>query len=469
MIDLWWQGLPDNPNSEVKVCVRVNATGTVGLTVNGVRETRNANTAVEDGNIEITIPGLESGLRHGFSLDFNGSDYLTVSAGDERALRTFSASGKYKVAYGSCDALNEPFTHGYVMVERGCDVLALLGDTPYVDTGTRTGLWGEDVVDITTDDSLSNFYAYYRRFFRKTGMLHVMQRMPIVRMWDDHELGGDNWDHSLTQANSGGAGANMGYTTQAEVDAHFSRAQQAFATYSKCNPSNSDSGVAAQAPFQAAAAASNYPAQYFRFTLGDTEYFMTDNISHRGLIGAADRTTYGLADADATMLGTTQKTWFKSAMANSAASNQVWLNTKKTYANINDNGDGYDKVGSGTTWPGFIYERDELVAYFHANCSNYVTVSGDRHSMSIASLNAATDTYNHVMVCACPFGTANVNSQGTGFNTYIKKIIEKANFGIVEETENLNVSIIDYQNKKRWSGDIVGNALVYNQAKVAMG
>lgn len=464
-IDIWWQGLPDNPPTEAKVCVRSDANGTVGLTVNGTRFTAAALTATDDGNVSITATGLSPNRRYSFSLDFDGTPAFTST--DEK-LRTFDTSSSYKVGYGSCVSVNEIMWYGYYAAEN-CDAFVFMGDAPYLDTAAGT-YRGETLVDISDDQTISNIYAFYRAFHKTPGVEYLGHRMPVLKMWDDHELSGDNWDHTVAQANSGSGAANPNLTLQSEVDAIFATCQSAFEAYSKGNPSNADSPTN-EAPFMADAAASAYHAKYYRFTIGNTEYFIVDCITHRGPVAAATRTAETLADADARMLGDNQRAWLTTKLAASTATSKVVASGKKTYENTTDNGDIWDAIGSGTTWPGFVTERELLLDYIEANIVGCSFIAGDRHSFSLINQSSARgEARDHVCVVACPLGENQVNSQGAGFNDNVVAIGEYSNMGICEgKSDRMSYSVVRTGGYVVWNGDVLStdNKLYYEP--VSMG
>ena len=473
-IDLWWQGLPDSPSTEAKVVVRVSVTGTIGLTVNGIRFTAAGVTTSSDGIISLVATGLTEG-RYGFTLDFNGTDYLTVFADDERALHVFSDSEKsLKIAYGSCDSRLIPTGFFKNMWEKGAQILALLGDCPYTD-GATGDYYGVSVIRLKDDTTLSNFYAFNRGFHSDPAVIWIGHRMPIIKMVDDHEYAGDNWDHTAIQATSGNGdisdGAGAGSLTQADVDNAFINANLAWIAYALGNPSNSDSGVAAQAPSEASAATSNYPAKYFRTTINGVELFVTDQISHRDPIR-------DVAGASKTMLGTTQEAWLLARFAANTTRKSVWVTTKKLFANTTDNSDGWGAQGS--TFPGYHHERDVVAS---AMPNGMITISGDRHCASIAATNTDDgDAYDSVNVCACPYGGQQVNaSQGVGYATNVRWLgAPKSVAGeilksysviglLVFDGEYTESRIYNYKNELAWQGRVVvgSKKLSYPTTKVS--
>lgn len=459
--------MPNSPTVESKVCVRATVTGTVGITVNGTRFTASADTTVNDGNVAVTITGLLPDKRYTWTLDFDGTDHAMYSG--TKGLITLPVTGEVKVGYGSCTSSAETMTYGYYAAGRGYKVFFLLGDTPYLDTGAND-TWGVTTVDGSANIDFDSLAPFYERFHKTPGVKYLGERCILIRMWDDHELLGDNHDHTIAQANSGGAGANISAATQNDVDTMFLVCRKVFEAYSLCNPTNADAGVAAQAPFMADAAAANYPAQYFRTTIGDAEFFVTDCISHRGPVAGATRTTESLADADAVMLGSTQRTWLTTRLGASTAINKVWVTTKKTYANNTDNGDGWDYLS--TTWPGFVTEREIVLDYVEANVTGFSSISGDRHAQTVVDQSSARgQARDHFNLCACPLGTQQVNSQGSGFNDHVVQITEESCMGeLVVTALGITYSLVGTANTVGWTGQILAgsNALSYPEIAIAV-
>ena len=85
-----------------------------------------------------------------------------------------------------------------------------------------------------------------------------------------------------------------------------------------------------------------------------------------------------------TMLGKTQKAWWKSTMQGSDATWKLWGNEvpmmRMLVKNVN-NALGFDRVLDGDAWDGYPFERKELLSFLRtSNIKNVVVLTGDIHA-----------------------------------------------------------------------------------------
>lgn len=85
-----------------------------------------------------------------------------------------------------------------------------------------------------------------------------------------------------------------------------------------------------------------------------------------------------------TMLGATQKQWFKDTMRLSNATWKLWGNQVPLMRFFIRNTDGYlvvDRLMNGDAWDGYAVERNELMTYLRdQNIDNVVVLTGDIHA-----------------------------------------------------------------------------------------
>lgn len=323
-----------------------------------------------------------------------------------------------KVGWFSCAQRASANTGLVRMVERGPNVILGQGDNIYV-ADFAAALFGSTTTAAAYNTSVANIYAHYTQAFNSPGYLAIQawrassSSNKYYYMLDDHEFGGDNWDWTITQAQSQNpiGGTNAGVPFQSEVDAHgwncIQAFQQAIAAYAD-NPTNTDSGVAAQRPSGNAGvvvttAASQFPPLYFRSghyfngtaapagSSGNVEIFTLCNLVHRSPIADADNGTK-------TMLGTTQLAWLEARLSASSATWKVINTSKKTYkSSSGDNGD---------TWGQYTNERNAILDYIAANnIKGVVWLTGDKHVPHVISLATSRgDAYDHVCIEASPIG-----------------------------------------------------------------
>ena len=430
MIDFWYKVRATDTSQAI--FVRCTANGTVSIAVNGQTFSALADTTVNDGTVIIDVTGLTD-KKVPWTLSFDGSVYGEYSG--DKGLSGWPKTPA-KIAYGSCEDERSVLHVGYQAVKQGACCFCFIGDTPYT-VLTRTA-WGESTTNAGQVTTTDNFNAYSRRFRKNPGFQYVGHRIPCFFMADDHDYWpGDNWDHSLDNANSnaGGEAVQPPVTTQAEVDAIWLIGNASRRIYHAGNPINTDSDAATQKPPASTLTDADYPVNYFRTQIGDVEIFVPDLISHMDNVRTA-------ASATKTRLGTTQKAWLLNHLAQSAATYKVILSSKKTFANTLDNTDTWAAVGVNL---GFENERDEILSSIHAASSwavsgGVVWGTGDRHCPAVH----AQESPDHVAVNACPMGQN--KHEGGDFTATTRWIGVRPNTGLLLNPNKSESALLGGQN-----------------------
>lgn len=333
----------------------------------------------------------------------------------------------FKFAWLSCVEPWAPTPALRHIMAHGVKAIFLQGDTPYsYKTGSAFGLTS---TALTASSTVADFVAHHAQQWASDDWAALRawataNGVPIYYMPDDHEWGGDNWDHTLTQANH--ASFNIGASDQAAVNAHWWAGIQAARQYMTSNPANLDAGVVindrpSQALVGDSPPASQYPINYYRVGYDENgnisstpviEFFAIDCISYRSPISATD-------NASKTMIGATQKAWLKTRVVSSSATFKAIMSNKKLFRNL-----GADNTD---TWGFYTTERDEILAHFNSSgVTSAPWLVGDRHvpnvSQGLVSAGAAADA---LCVCACPTGVVNNTDNGnmtyTNHHTWIYK------------------------------------------------
>lgn len=440
-ISFWWLG--HATSNSARVCVRTTTTGTVTVACAGQSFTASADTAVADGVVAIDVLGLEPNKAYPLTI-------TDASAAVERGtLRTMPLTGG-KVAFISCETRMRPLDGlAQNIIAFGANALVHQGD--YIYTSENLSNYnGETAPAIVTASTNANYAMHWRQTKRRSANRLRETTIPTYMMWDDHEFGGDNWDHSITQAQSQLNVASGG--TQAEVDASWWAARQAASWYSIGNPLP-DSGTTAEKPAGAAAgtSVSQYPVGYYRNTIGDMELFHIDCLSYRSLLTSTD-------NASKTMLGANQKAWLKARLAASTARFKIISSSKTTYFATSG--------GTGDDWTKYSTERDELIAFIQANkITGCVWMCGDPHS-SFVVYDASR---GHIAVTANPAGVDHL-PQVAGYPSFVTWKQQgqvggltnlPAVFGLVEALgDTLLIRIIDQYGAELWRGTLVAGANV---------
>ena len=243
----------------------------------------------------------------------------------------------------------------------------------------------------------------------------MAERVPVYKMWDDHESVGNDFDHKLVNVNV--APWTTPFSTQADVDAAFLLARTANDTWAKGNPDCDWPNAADWKPAAAAAgtSATNYPPRYFSKQIGAASFHVIDCISHRGAFDTADAGTLIEDDATAhTILGRPQKLGLKAKLMRSNTGFNVVMSGKCVWRGaISSNNKGISD---------FPTERADLLQWIGRFGRGVIWCTGDVHTPYVVNSEI------HGMVNACPLGQAQQDGTssprlGTG---YIENIVWKA-------------------------------------------
>ena len=226
------------------------------------------------------------------------------------------APGVFTVAFGGCAGYTPANERVWdTIAAHAPQALLLLGDNVYVDLPQHPGPFHD--------------YTYYRRQSRPE-FRRLVSATPVYAVWDDHDAAVDDiWL---------GPYADRPAWKQPMVE-HFQR-----------NWNNPASGSA------------SHPGVWFRFSIGDVDFFLLDGRTYRTNPFIEERS----------MLGPVQKAWLLEGLRTSDA-------TFKVIASPVSWVDGA-KPGSRDTWFGFPEEREEIFRFVEENdVAGVVLLSSDRH------------------------------------------------------------------------------------------
>ncbi|UZJ54319.1 hypothetical protein CBS101457_003639 [Exobasidium rhododendri] len=223
-----------------------------------------------------------------------------------------------------------------------------LGDLIYADVPRYEG------------PSVSAYRKLYRNLFSSESFRQVYERIPIIGIYDDHEVennwGGQQLVESMEQGEVVG-----GETYKVKDLESFPSAQQAWKEYvGGGNPEALES-----------------QENYYTFRYGDTAFFVMDTRKHR--------TPHQLPDDEAkTMLGYKQRDAL-----------YRWLgavNTTATFKFVVSSvpftslwGGPLDVDGKKDSWAAYTHEREDLLSVMQY-IPNIIVLSGDRHEFASVSL-----------------------------------------------------------------------------------
>ena len=226
------------------------------------------------------------------------------------------APGTFTIAFGGCAGYTPANERMWdTIAAHSPQALLLLGDNVYVDLPEQPGPFHD--------------YTYYQRQSRPE-FRRLVSATPVYAVWDDHDAAVDDiWL---------GPYVDRPAWKQPMVE-HFQR-----------NWKNPASGSA------------SHPGVWFRFSLGDVDFFLLDGRTYRTNPFVEERT----------MLGPVQKAWLLDGLRASEA-------TFKVIASPVAWADGA-KPGSRDTWSGFPEEREEIFRFVEENgVRGVVLLSSDRH------------------------------------------------------------------------------------------
>ncbi len=224
--------------------------------------------------------------------------------------------GTFVVAFGGCAGYTPDNERMWDTIAAHAPLaLLLLGDNVYIDLPEPPGPFHD--------------YTYYQRQSRPE-FRRLVSSTPVYAIWDDHDAAVDDiWL---------GPYVDRPAWKQPMVDL-FRRNWN--------NP---------------AYVSESHPGVWFRFPLGDVDFFLLDGRTYR---------TNPFAE-EPTMLGPVQKAWLLDSLADSQA-------TFKVIASPVAWADGA-KPGSRDTWSGFPEEREEILGFIEASdISGVILLSSDRH------------------------------------------------------------------------------------------
>ncbi|KAM0754931.1 Metallo-dependent phosphatase [Meredithblackwellia eburnea MCA 4105] len=236
-------------------------------------------------------------------------------------------------------------------VERqGVKFLLFLGDYIYADTPVYPGPKKEA------------YWTRYRQVFASPWMKALVEKIPMIAIWDDHESFND-WSESVALKHP----------------ERFPPAQTAYETYlGQANPAPSvgdtDSTSATMGEDEGGRG-----VHYYDFRYGDAAFFVWDTRSFRSANKAVD-------DDSKTMLGERQKVVFLDWLAkvNQTITWKFVVSSVPlmTLWSLTDD-----------TWSAFQTERDALLDVMQY-IPNVIVLSGDRHEFAAASIRTTITEFS---------------------------------------------------------------------------
>ena len=355
-------------DNDVKIRLIVTAVDNSGLlgtntalTGTALLDTKVTAYGAYDSTIRHKLTGLSAGTTYYYQ--FVAGSVRSKVGRFKTAPATTAEVSQLKFAFITCQdwTINHWAGYQHIVDNEEIDFFLHLGDYIYETVGEdfQTGAVESRHTTLTLPDgvyksgnsgakyaSTLNDYRYLYKTYRTDSRLQAMhERFAMIAIWDDHEFSDDCWQDAETYDvgtynSSTGAGDN---TRQTSRRLHANRAWYEFipADISFDSASTSINGIQIYRDFQF--------GQLAHLVMTDERLYRADHMIPEALIGSstgsrymvpasyrtsfesakiAAATTAGLADtlSPVSMLGTTQRAWWKTKMSSATTTWKLWGN-----------------------------------------------------------------------------------------------------------------------------------------------
>ena len=267
--------------------------------------------------VRLSITGLTADTEYFYAIEIDG----TIDMSKIGTFKTIAAGGSLSFRCAFAGDATTGSSHGIFDTIRAADPLFFIhmGDLHYQ--------------NIAVNDT-DMFEAAYDAVLNGARQHQLFREVPTVYIFDDHDYGDNNSDG-----------------TSPSHDAALTTYRRRVPHYPLVETGDTD-------------------PVYFTFEVGRVMFIVTDLRSEATPDAATD-------NSSKTMMGTTQKTWFKSLLSDPGNSGKlfVWVCSRVWGATT---GAGKD------SWGGFNTERVELADHIKANCAGrFLVLSADMHALAI--------------------------------------------------------------------------------------
>ncbi len=293
-----------------------------------VGEYSHTSTPSTDYTVVIRLHDLLPNTKYYYSIQVNDQ---VVHSGLSQSFMTRSSPRnptQFSVAFGGGAGYTPPFERMWDTIRtHDPSALLLLGDNVYIDIPEMPGPFHD--------------YTYYRRQ-SQPDFRRLVSEVPVYTIWDDHDAATDDvW---------------LGPYVKKPIW------KMPLLSVFKNNWNNPGYG------------SSKWPGCWYKFSIGQVDFFMLDGRTYRTNPFKEDKT----------MLGPEQKTWLLNALGNS-------IGTFKVIVSPVPWTDGA-KPGSHDTWSGFPKEREEIFTFLAQNgIDGTILMSADRHRTDYWKVDRAGD------------------------------------------------------------------------------
>lgn len=266
------------------------------------------------GVYKVALTGLTANTTYYYAAQV-GSTRLEIRS--FKTLPVVDSPASFSFGFASCRNKDVPVNVYTDMAARGPLFNLLIGDMHYRDINT------------TIQD---DYRAAYNEFLEQPTVVNLMRTVPTDYIYDDHDWCGND-SHATSQ------GAATAKATYRERVPHYTLAQP--------------SGNGAE----------------HTFIVGRVRFIVLDCRAYRSQNGAVD-------DASKTMLGATQKAWFKDLLQNPTTPVTIVISSVGW---IGGPDAGQDH------WGNYDTERTEIAPFIAASTSKVIFLSGDAHMLAVDS------------------------------------------------------------------------------------
>lgn len=331
-------------------------------------------TAVRDFTARSTVSGLKPGTEYFYRFSTKATD---SPVGRLRTLRPADSNEPVRIGVMSCQSYEAGYYTALagLAAEPDLDMVVGLGDYIYEQNFYDGPAERADRLGANKDgdvQTLAEYRSKYRLYKADRNLQAMHHLFPFVSVWDDHEVEDNYREGGPDSASTDPENFANDNTTPRRVP--FKERQRAgYLSYFEYMP------IVRRKPTQ------NVIYQTIR--LGrHAEVFLTDQRQYRSPQPCADQIAVPCAEAASagrTMLGATQKAWFKDALKASRATWKLWgsevmLMGWDSAPGVQLNQDG---------WDGYKAERTEILEHVLANdIKNLTVLTGDIHTFVAGSL-----------------------------------------------------------------------------------
>jgi alkaline phosphatase D len=442
---LWTRVQPDAPTANVAVAYQVAKTADFA----DILTQGTFNTGSEtDYTVRIKLTDLEPGTYYYYRFIY---DRTSSRVGRTKTAPALDSNTEVKFGFISC----QDYTNGYyavlgLLAQEDIDFVVHLGDYIYETTGedfqgkTRaiqlpdgTDLGGGRKFATTLND----YRALYKTYRTDPQMQSMNEMHPLIAIWDDHEFSNDAWGANGTYSDGRNNELNEA-RRKAANRAWFEFMPADIPAYDDSKPFNESIKIYRNFRFGRLLELIMTDERLYRSdhlipegpAIAITQKPANSSLGSRYLVPKAYFDTLEAAQPPITMLGDTQKAWFKEKLKNSGAVWKVWGNEVSLiqmllnltqfrlppfYLNLDQ-------------WDGYNRERRELLQFMRENSiRNVMAVTGDIHAFFAGNIYENPDDRNQPPVMV-DFTCAGVASQPFFYALYNGSAAQGSAFALLE-------------------------------------